>query len=144
MLINHAENVRADVVKREFEKNEASTAVVIAIAIDSVSNKLDGFDTKKNNYTVVESSNSVASGAGLSTLFDMGLKKFRVPFVRTDTQRKAYMIADILADGTFSITMNFKTGGEWVVNSDLLNSELTTEELSLFKFSIDEHKFKVV
>jgi len=117
---------------------------IIDISINKPSNTLADFDDKDTQYTVTENTDSIATGTGLSDLYALGLKRFRVPFVRTDTNRKVYMVADIAADGTFTITVNFKTGGEWIVNSDLLNSELSQEELALFKFRIAEHKFKVV
>jgi hypothetical protein len=117
---------------------------IIEISIDNVTNTLVGFDDKEHQYTLAELTESIATGTGLSILHDMGLTRFRVPFVRTDTQRKAYMVSDISADGSFSMNINFKTGGEWVVNTDLLNSELSEEELAVFKFKIDKHKFKVI
>ncbi len=121
-----------------------SSVAAFEITISAVTNILTDFDDSDNQYTVIENSNSIASGGGLISLYDMGLTKFRVPFVRTDTGRKSYMVADIAQDGSFSITLNFKTGGEWIVNTELLNSELSEAELSLFSFSIAEHKFKVV
>jgi len=142
---DYVEEVKGkNIVRYWYSYSAVDNGELIAIAIDAVTNTIADFDDKDNQHTVNENSNSVASGSGLTALYAMGLKKFRVPFVRTDTNRKAYMIADITADGSFSITINFKTGGEWVVNSELLNSELSDEELALFKFSIAEHKFKVV
>ena len=115
---------------------------VITIKIDSVTNKLDDFDDSDNEYTLVENSNSVATGA-----LPLPNKKFRVPFVRLDVNglpdKKSYMVA-VIENGVFTITLNFKTGGEWIVNTELLNSELTKSELALFSFAIADHKFKVV
>ena len=130
------------------EEQTYQNQTVIAIAIDAVTNTLTGFDDKANQYTVVDMSNSVATGAGLSALYALGLLTFRVPFVRLSPQGtpdlKVYMVAGISEDGTFSMMINLPTGGEWVVNSELLNSELSDAELALFNFSIAEHKFKVV
>lgn len=123
---------------------EEPTGNVINIAITSVAPQLTGFDNKPNEYTVSEFTDITATGSGLNALVAMGLTKFRVPFVRTDTMRKAYMVATIAPDGTFNLNINFKSGGKWVVNTELLNSELTPEELALFSFSIDEHVFKVI
>ncbi|MDO6426245.1 hypothetical protein Q4489_04435 [Thalassotalea sp. 1_MG-2023] len=120
------------------------TPDIINIEISGVSPTLTGFDNKPNEYTVNELTEITATGSGLNALVAMGLTKFRVPFVRTDTQRKAYMVATIEQDGTFSISITFKTGGKWIVNTELLNSELTPEELAQFSFSIDEHVFKVI
>ncbi|PAJ72296.1 hypothetical protein CJF42_22015 [Pseudoalteromonas sp. NBT06-2] len=115
---------------------------IIPINIDSVTNKLEDFDDNDNEYTLVENSNSVASG-----VVPLPNKKFRVPFVRLDVKgvpdKKSYMVA-VIENGAFTITLNFKTGGEWIVNTELLNSELTEAELALFSFSIADHKFKVV
>lgn len=120
------------------------TAPVININIASVAPQLTGFDNKPNEYTVSEFTDITATGSGLAALVAMGLTKFRVPFVRTDTMRNAYMVSTIAPDGTFTMNINFKTGGKWVVNTELLNSELTAQELEQFSFSIDEHVFKVI
>ena len=121
---------------------------MIAITIGNITNTLTGFDDKDNQYTLVDMSNSIASGSGLSALHAMGLLTFRVPFIRLSPQGvpdlKIYMVAGISADGTFSMMINLPTGGEWLVDSDQLNSELSEAELELLKFSIPEHKFKVV
>jgi len=109
---------------------------LIPIIIDAVSNTLPDFDDSDNQYTVVENSESIATGSGLLAFAG---QKFRVPFVRTDTNRKAFMVAQVAADGAFSITLNFKTGGEWVVDEALVNSELPTPV-----FSMPEYRFKVV
>jgi len=117
-----------------YNEYEASlVSELISINIDNVSNTLPDFDDSDREYTVKENTDCLATGS-------LGIKNqnFRVPFIRTDTGRKAYMIASITS-GAFTITLNFKTGGEWLVNTELLNSELPAP-----MFAIAEHKFKVV
>jgi len=107
---------------------------LLPVVIDNVTNTLSDFDDSDNEFTVQENTNCIASGK-----LAIPAQNFRVPFVRADTGRKAYMVASVDAVGDFTITLNFKTGGEWVVNTELLNSELPQPV-----FSIAEHKFKVV
>lgn len=113
--------------------NKPETETLIAIVIDNVTNSLPDFDDSDNQYTLRENTDCLATGS-----LDIPDQNFRVPVVRTDTNRKVYMLASV-KDGAFTLTLNFKTGGEWLVNSDLINSELATP-----LFSIAEYKFKVV
>ncbi len=117
---------------------------VINIVVNEVSGTLSGFADKAGEYTVEELTDYTATGSGLKDVYDMGLSKFRVPFVRQDTGTKRYMVATISNDGTFELKLNFKTGGEWKVDSQLLNSELTDEEKSKFTFEVNTQVFKVI
>lgn len=121
--------------------NSLITSAVIPIVIDFVSNTQAGFDNSVNQYTILENETSLATGTGLQAIAG---KKFRVPFVRTDTNRKNFMVAEVDALGYFSLALNFKTGGDWIINTQLLNSELTKAELSLFSFTIEDYSFKVI
>jgi len=109
-------------------------APLLPIVIDQVTNILTDFDDSDTQYTVKENTDCIATGK-----LAIPKQNFRVPFIRTDTGRKAYMIAAVDELGNFTITLNFKTSGEWLVNTELLNSELPKAV-----FSIAEHKFKVV
>ncbi|PCH95333.1 MAG: hypothetical protein COB83_08815 [Gammaproteobacteria bacterium] len=109
-------------------------SLLLPIVIDDITNTLADFDDSDNQYTINEKTDCIASGK-----LAIPTQNFRVPFVRTDTGRKAYMVASVDTNGNFTITLNFKTGGEWMVNTELLNSELPQPV-----FRIAEHKFKVV
>ncbi len=123
---------------------ESKAVPVINIVVDAVSGTLSGFTNKAGEYTVEELTAYTATGNGLKDIYGMGLSKFRVPFVRQDTGTKRYMVATINNDGTFELKLNFKTGGEWKVDSELLNSELTDEEKSKFTFEVNTQTFKVI
>lgn len=106
---------------------------LIPVIIGDVTNQLAGFENAERQYTVAELSESLATGQ-----LAIPDQKFRVPFLRVDTGRVQIMPAEVKA-GQFSITLNFKTSGKWVVNQELLNSELPTPV-----FSIEEHTFWVI
>lgn len=108
-------------------------APLIDVVVDDVSNLVEGFDDTDRKFTVTENSNSLATGS--LAIVDT---QFRVPFMRVDTGRTQLMPA-IVKDGKFTITLNFKTSGKWVVNQALLNSELQQEA-----FSIEEYTFFVI
>ncbi|PAJ71797.1 hypothetical protein CJF42_24770 [Pseudoalteromonas sp. NBT06-2] len=111
-----------------------STEHLLEIKIDDIANTLSDFSDSDNNYTLLENTNYVVRGT-----LDIPKNTFTVPFLRTDTSRKCYMIATIDDNNNFEIALNFKTGGEWIVNTELLNSELPEP-----MFRIAEHTFKVV
>lgn len=106
---------------------------LIEISIDNITNIQPDYDDGDNQYTVFKLSDSAATG-----LLDIENKNFRVPFVRTDTDRKAFMPASV-TDGKFTITLDFESSGDWIVNTELINSELPFP-----MFSIAEHRFKVI
>lgn len=106
---------------------------LIAITINNITNTSPDFDDSDTQFTVHENEISIATGELL-----IPDQNFRVPFLRTDTGRKVYMLASV-TDGVFTLTLNFKTSGEWIVNTELINSELLEPV-----FSILEHKFKVI
>lgn len=107
---------------------------LIPITIGSVTNTLDGFGDGENQYTVKENTNCVASGK-----LNIPAQKFRVPFLRVDNNRAVSMVATVDDDGNFSIELNFPTRGDWIVNTELLNSKLPQP-----MFSIAEQTFSVV
>ena len=86
-----------------------------------------------NSYTVAENTNCLAKGR-----LNIPEQKFRVPFQRLDIGRIQIMPADVTND-EFTINLNFKTGGKWVVNSELLNSELPQP-----LFEIEQQTFFVI
>lgn len=103
------------------------------ISILNVSPVLPDFDDSDKSFTVKEGLDIIATGA-----VSIPDQNFRVPFKRVDTGRIQLMVANVV-NGEFKMTMNFKTGGKWVVNSELVNSELPKE-----MFSIEDHIFYVV
>ena len=108
-------------------------AELTPVSIDNVTERLKGYREGENQYHIAENKISVATGS-----VEFIDQKFTVPFMRADTDRIQYMPATI-EDGRFTIELNFKTAGKWVVNTKLLNSELPTP---LFK--IDEQTFFVI
>lgn len=106
---------------------------LIPVVIEQVTGQLSGFDDAPRHFTVSENTDVIATGT-----LAIPDQKFRVPFIRQDTGRIQLMVAEVV-DGQFTLTMNFKTGGIWVVNSELLNSNLPAET-----FSIEEHTFAVI
>lgn len=106
---------------------------LITVSIDDVTNRLEGYRESENQYHISENQVSLATGE-----VEFVDQKFTVPFLRVDTNRTQYMPATI-KDGKFSIELNFKTAGKWIVNTRLLNSELSKP---LFK--IDEQTFFVI
>ncbi len=114
---------------------------VVAITIDNISNVLADFNDSDNEYTVKENTVCIATGKGLIALANRNL---RVPFVRTDTQRKVFMVGNVDDEGNLTLTLNFKTSGQWIVNCTLLNDALSQAEQAQFTLSINEHTFKVI
>lgn len=106
---------------------------LIAVVIDNVSNVLSDFDDRDSQYTVNEGENVIATGS-----LKIPNQKFRVPFKRIDTGRTQLMVAEV-DSGQFTLTMNFKTSGIWLVNNELINSELPQPI-----FSINEYRFAVI
>jgi hypothetical protein len=113
--------------------NRKNTPDLIPIVISSVGETLPGFTDGPNQYTVAESAEVIATGT-----LDIPDDKFRVPFMRTDTGRIQMMVAEVI-NGEFTLTMCFKTGGEWVVNNQLINSSFETPI-----FSIKPQTFMVI
>jgi hypothetical protein len=99
----------------------------------TVTGALTGFDDGPNQFTVNENTDLTATGT-----LAIPKSTFRVPFKRIDTGRIQLMVATVI-DGSFTLSMNFKTGGEWVVNEDLVNLNMPTPT-----FSITEQKFSVI
>lgn len=113
--------------------NQVDNSALIAIVIDAVPGELTDFDDQDNEHTLQVNTDYQAAGD-----LDIPDKKFRVPFMRLDTGLIIPMVAEV-KEGKFTITMNFDTRGTWVVNTELLNSQLPQQ-----LFSIDEQKFLVV
>lgn len=111
---------------------------LLNIVIDNITNTLSDFDDSDNEFTIKENTDCIATGK-----LSIPKQNFRVPFVRLSPEglpdTKRYMVASVDELGNFTITLNFKTGGLWIVNTELLNSELPNST-----FSIVEHKFRVV
>ncbi|WDE04678.1 hypothetical protein SG34_025665 [Thalassomonas viridans] len=112
---------------------ENITKPLIPAVIEDVTGTVAGFSDVKNQYTVFEGEQFIASGT--LAIID---QKFLVPFKRIDTGRTQLMLAEV-KDGKLTLTMNFKTGGMWVVNNELINAELDEP-----KFSIEEYRFAVI
>lgn len=106
---------------------------LITVSIETVSNTLPDFDDKDTTYTVVEGTDVTVTGT-----LQIPDQNFRVPFNRVDTNRIQLMTASV-KDGIFTLNLNFKTSGKWVVNSELLNSELDQPV-----FQIEPQTFYVV
>lgn len=106
---------------------------LLDIVIHHVDGALSGFDDNPGEYTVPEGVNITATGT-----LNVPDQKFRVPFYRQDTGRVQPMIAEVV-NGEFTLVMRFRTGGEWRVNADMVNSKFDTP-----MFHIDEYVFHVV
>ena len=113
--------------------SEVPAESLIDIQIDNITNTLADFDDSDNEYTVHEKVDCIATGQ-----LAIPDQKFRGPFLRVDTGRTQIMLAEVI-NGAFTITINFKTSGKWVVNKTLLNSELQQPV-----FDIQEHTFFVI
>jgi len=103
------------------------------VVIEDVTGTVAGFSDAGNQYTVSESQQVVATAT-----LAVADQKFYVPFKRTDTGRTQLMAAEV-KDGKLTLTMNFKTSGLWVLNSELFNAGLDEP-----KFTIQEYRFAVV
>lgn len=90
---------------------------VVEVVINDVIGALPDFDDDENEYTVQQGSPLTAT-ANLAAADE----KFVVPFMRTDNGRKHNAVAE-LVNGVVSISVTFPTTGEYVLNSDLLNSK---------------------
>jgi len=115
------------------EHIDAAPAALIPIIIDAVTGDVPGFENEPNQYTVEEGTNVVATGT-----LAIPDRVFRVPFRRTDTGRINFMKAEVAA-GQFTLTMNFKTGGLWVVNDELINMGFDKP-----LFTVEPHTFAVM
>ena len=113
--------------------SDETKSLLIKVILTQVSGTLTGFADRDNQFTVNESTDIIASGT-----LAIADQKFRVPFKRLDTGRIQLMVAEVV-DGQFTLSMNFKTGGIWVVNNELINAELTAP-----MFSIEEYQFAVI
>lgn len=106
---------------------------LIEILVEDVKPTLTGFDDRDNDHTVNVNTNVVVSGK-----INIPDTTFRVPFKRVDTGRVQLMVAEVI-NGCFTMTVNFATSGKWVVNSELVNSELHSPT-----FQLSDHIFYVV
>jgi hypothetical protein len=106
---------------------------LIPIVISSVTGVLAGYDDGANQYTANELTDITVTG---TLAIDDQL--FRVPFRRVDTGRVQLMPADVI-NGEFTLTLNFKTGGVWVVDNEQVNSAYSQPV-----FSIETQTFMVI
>lgn len=109
------------------EPEPEPTAPLIEITINNVMNTLAGFDDGSNQYTVNEQTDITVNGT-----LAIPDQNFRVPFKRTDTGRIQLMPANVVS-GEFTLTLNFKTGGIWVVDDEQVNSAYDTPVFSIIK-----------
>lgn len=126
-------NLASDYNVEDYLNSIEQGSQLIPVVIGQVTGNLPGYDDGERQYTVNENVDILATGN-----LPIPDQKFRVPFLRVDTGREQIMPAEVI-NGEFTITMNFKTGGKWVVNKDLLNSELPSPV-----FDIQEHTFFVI
>lgn len=113
---------------------DVSKQNLLEIKIDSITNLLPDDNASDYKYTISKDIHSDATGVVAITN-----QTFVVPFLRRDIGKKVYMLAVVDSEGNFSIRINFDEAGEWVVNTELLNSELPQDI-----FYIEEQVFKVV
>jgi len=119
-------------VNTGFTEYVAPQPELIPIIINSVSNTLTGFEDGPNQYTVAELTDVIATGT-----LAVADSKFRVPFKRDDGAIR-FMVAEVVG-GVFTLTMNFKTGGKWIVNQELVDSSYPAPV-----FGITEQTFMVI
>jgi hypothetical protein len=120
-------------ITQTFIKPVIAPPTLIPIVINNVTDILPGFDDGPNQYTVAELTSVMATGT-----LAVPDSKFRVPFKRVDDGAVRYMVATVVS-GVFTLTINFKTGGKWVVNQDLVNSAYPVPV-----FSLAEQTFMVI
>lgn len=116
------------------EFTQAQEIPKIPVVIDNVSGQIDGYVNNENEFTVPQSAVDVVA-TGQLLVPD---RKFKVPFMRTDTGRVQLMPADV-TNGQFTIPLKFETNGIWVINEELINSEFPTPV-----FSLSEYRFSVI
>lgn len=116
----------------EFSQSEETQK--IPVVIDNVSGQIDGYINNENEFTIPQQSDQVSATGDLA----VPDRKFKVPFMRTDTGRVQLMPADV-TNGQFTIPLKFETNGIWVINEKLINSEFPEPV-----FSISEYRFSVI
>lgn len=107
--------------------------IEIVVNPANVNPVLPDFDDTDTSFTVYKNTDITVTG-------DLAIpdQNFRVPFKRCDNG-EIYLMQATVKDGKYSMVLNFSVNTKFVVNTELVNSELP-EPI----FTIDEQTFYVV
>lgn len=108
---------------------------LLEIVVDplNVNPVLPDFDDSDTSFTVYKGMDITVTGA-----LPIPDQNFRVPFKRTDNGNITLMAAKVI-DGMYTMILNFPEATKYVVNKDLVNSELPEPV-----FDIVEQTFYVI